>query len=540
MASATWENASLASGYLAVEERPSIRSPRTFTRRLVRLARRRWISVPAPFRVVVCAAVAGAGAFAIASGGSAPAALAAGAVTLACAGLLAGWTAGLGARGRLAREIDDRSHELRHALTELEIAQAETVRRLSMAVEFRDEDTGAHIERIGRLSAQLAEELGMAPAFCHRLSYAAPLHDVGKVAIPDAILLKPGPLTPSERAIVETHAEEGHRLLSRSSSSILDLAATVALSHHEKWDGGGYPRGLAGEEIPIEGRIVAVTDVFDALTSDRVYRKAYSKDEAIEMMKEQRGRHFDPMLLDAFLELIGAARSEVSMAPLGDTDSLVASLVQTFTSALEHGDAISAEDALADAIEQGIPPATLHCEVIAPAMRSLDLLRESGGVDTDTERRATAIVRRILATVYRYMMHGSEPTRERVLLASVEGDSHTLGLQMAHDQLMATGFRATLVGDLSPERLADTIEGLSPDLLVLGGTSSSVAPAMRRLLRDIRERYPKLPVLIGGSAAAQVPHDRANAITLEQLERCVPAVETLLAGEHSSRALARA
>ena len=210
------------------------------------------------------------------------------------------------------REIDDRQHELWHALSELEVAQAETVRRLSMAVEFRDEDTGAHIERIGRLSAQLADEIGLDPAFCARLSYAAPLHDVGKVAIPDAILLKPGPLTPAERAIVETHAEEGHRLLSRSSSSILDLAASVALSHHEKWDGSGYPRGLAGEEIPIEGRIVAVTDVFDALTSDRVYRKAYSKDEAIAMMKEQRGRHFDPILLDAFMELIGAARSDAA------------------------------------------------------------------------------------------------------------------------------------------------------------------------------------------------------------------------------------
>src|SRR6202035_2087953 len=112
-------------------------------------------------------------------------------------------------------------HELRRALSELEIAQTETVRRLSMAVEFRDEDTGAHIERIGRLSTLLAEQIGMEPEFCERLSHAAPLHDVGKVAIPDAILLKPGPLTAEERTIVETHAEEGHRLLRGSSSSIL-------------------------------------------------------------------------------------------------------------------------------------------------------------------------------------------------------------------------------------------------------------------------------------------------------------------------------
>ena len=201
------------------------------------------------------------------------------------------------------REIGDRSSELRRALTELEIAQAETVRRLSMAVEFRDEDTGAHIERIGRFSTLLAERVGLEQELCERLLHAAPLHDVGKVAIPDAILLKPGELTVEERAIVETHAEEGHRLLNGSSSSILDLAATIALSHHEKWDGSGYPRGVAGEAIPIEGRIVAVADVFDALTCDRVYRsRVLALEQAVEMMRAQRGTHFDPVLLDAFLE----------------------------------------------------------------------------------------------------------------------------------------------------------------------------------------------------------------------------------------------
>ena len=222
-----------------------------------------------------------------------------------CGDLVLGWRFGESRRTALEQEIDGRSNELKRALSELEIAQAETVRRLSMAVEFRDEDTGAHIERIGRFSTLLAEQIGMDQDFCERLSHAAPLHDVGKVAIPDAILLKPGPLTPEERAIVETHAEEGHRLVRGSSSSILDLAATIALSHQEKWDGSGYPRGLAGEAIPIEGRIVAVADVFDALTSDRVYRKAFSVEEAVQMMREQRGRHFDPVLLDAFMEVLG-------------------------------------------------------------------------------------------------------------------------------------------------------------------------------------------------------------------------------------------
>ncbi len=139
------------------------------------------------------------------------------------------------------------------------------------------------------------------------------------MAIPDAILLKPGPLTPEERAIVETHAEEGYRLVRGSSSSILDMAATIALSHQEKWDGSGYPRGLAGEAIPIEGRIVAVADVFDALTSDRVYRKAFSVEEAMRMMREERGHHFDPVVLDAFMEVLGRSRARRARAGCGRT-----------------------------------------------------------------------------------------------------------------------------------------------------------------------------------------------------------------------------
>ena len=300
------------------------------------------------------------------------------AVVLALAALAIGW--GFGERGMAALEdeVETSTSELKRALSELEIAQAETVQRLSMAVEFRDEDTGAHIERIGRFSVLLAEHIGMDADFCERLRHAAPLHDVGKVAIPDAILLKPGPLTPEERAIVETHAEEGHRLVRGSSSSILDMAATIALSHQEKWDGSGYPRGLKGEAIPIEGRIVAVADVFDALTSDRVYRKAFSVDEAIEMMREQRGRHFDPVLLDAFMEVLGRTGPDAREELRHDPDALVESTLETFATALERGDAEMAEGAIATAIEDGISPTTLHAEVIGPALRRLDVLSASG------------------------------------------------------------------------------------------------------------------------------------------------------------------
>ncbi len=331
-------------------------------------------------------------------------------VALACAGLL-GRRAGASSRAALEREIDDRSGELHRALSELEIAQSETVRRLSMAVEFRDEDTGAHIERIGRFSTLLAEQAGLDSELCERLGYAAPLHDVGKVAIPDAILLKPGPLTAEERAIVETHAEEGHRLLRGSSSSILDMAATIALSHHEKWDGSGYPRGLAGEGIPIEGRVVAVADVFDALTTDRVYRSAYTLEQAVELMREQRGRHFDPVLLDTFLEVLSSSGPDAREQLRSDPQALLEVVLETYFAALERGDAETAEGAIAQAIEDGVAATALPEEVILPALRRMAKLRERGEIDAERERAASVIARRVLATLRRYLLGRQEEPR---------------------------------------------------------------------------------------------------------------------------------
>ncbi len=292
-----------------------------------------------------------------------------GVAVLVAVAILAGWLLGEDRRQVLQLEVDERNDDLRRALSELEIAQAETVRRLSMAVEFRDEDTGAHIERIGRFSTLLAEAIGMSTEFCRRIGHAAPLHDVGKVAIPDAILLKPGPLTAEERTIVETHAEEGHRLLRGSSSSILDMGATIALSHHERWDGDGYPRGLAAESIPIEGRIVAIADVFDALTSHRVYRRAFSVEQAVEMMLEQADRHFDPVLLHKFMEVLDSSGAEARTRERSDPSTLLAGALEIYTDAMRLGDAELAEEAIAQAIEDGIEPATLKDEVIAPAMR---------------------------------------------------------------------------------------------------------------------------------------------------------------------------
>ncbi len=456
-------------------------------------------------------------------------------VVLAAAATALGWRLADRERAALEDEIDARGIELKRALSELEIAQAETVQRLSMAVEFRDEDTGAHIERIGRFSVMLAEHIGMDTEFCERLKHAAPLHDVGKVAIPDAILLKPGPLTPEERAIVETHAEEGHRLVRGSSSSILDMAATVALSHQEKWDGSGYPRGLKGETIPIEGRIVAVADVFDALTSDRVYRKAFAVEDAIQMMLEQRGRHFDPVLLDAFMEVLGRTGGDSRAALRSDPAALVESALERFATALERGDAEMAEGAVATAIEDGITPTTLHAEVIGPALRRINVLADAGQVDAEREHRATTITRRVLATLYRYMTGGTEPTRQRVLLAGVEGDEHTLGLQMVHDQLAAAGFHTIFDTDVSAERLVAMVESQSPDLVVLGATLAASSDSVDLALRDLRSNHPDIPIVLGGPAVGgSLPRERGGMRVLERIDESVEAVEDLLASSASA------
>ena len=174
--------------------------------------------------------------------------------------------------------------------------QAETIHRWARAAEFRQPGINGHLERVSRCCGALADKLGL-----HResLELASVLHDVGKAAVPDRILLKPEPLTTDERLAIQTHAEIGYEMLDDSNSGILDLAAVIARTHHEKFDGSGYPRGLAGTAIPVEGRIVAVADVFDALTNDRLYRRAWSVPSTLAWMTRQRDRHFDPDVLDA-------------------------------------------------------------------------------------------------------------------------------------------------------------------------------------------------------------------------------------------------
>ncbi len=180
--------------------------------------------------------------------------------------------------------------------------QEETIYRLLSALESRDEETGGHVKRIAHFSAHLAREVGWQGNRIEDLLLAAPMHDIGKIGVPDTILLKKGPLTDEEFEIIKTHTTIGGNILKNSEYPMLQLAEEIALSHHEKWNGSGYPRALAGEDIPESGRIVALADVYDALSNDRIYRKASPEDEVIRIMREGRGAHFDPDLFDLFID----------------------------------------------------------------------------------------------------------------------------------------------------------------------------------------------------------------------------------------------
>ncbi|MNI10436.1 Cyclic di-GMP phosphodiesterase response regulator RpfG [compost metagenome] len=167
--------------------------------------------------------------------------------------------------------------------------------------ETRSQETGYHVKRVAEYSRLLALKYGLSEEVAEIIRLASPMHDVGKVGIPDAILNKPGKLTAEEFEIIKTHAKLGHEMLKHSSKQVLNAAAIIALQHHEKYDGTGYPSNLKGEEIHIYGRITALADVFDALCSDRVYKKAWELDRVLELLKEERGKHFDPQIVDIFL-----------------------------------------------------------------------------------------------------------------------------------------------------------------------------------------------------------------------------------------------
>jgi PAS domain S-box-containing protein/putative nucleotidyltransferase with HDIG domain len=204
---------------------------------------------------------------------------------------------------RLEEDVRDRTTELNRRNAELEEARRETLRRLALAAEYRDDETFEHTERIRRSAALLATALGLSDAEVELIRDAAPLHDIGKLGVSDTVLLKPGKLTPEELEHMRQHAETGATILSGSSSDVLGLAEQIAQSHHEWWNGTGYPAGLRGDEIPLCARIVAVADVFDALTHKRPYKQAWPVEEAVAEIRRLRGVQFDPQVVDAFDEL---------------------------------------------------------------------------------------------------------------------------------------------------------------------------------------------------------------------------------------------
>lgn len=197
--------------------------------------------------------------------------------------------------------LDVMETNLLEKLRMLESTQMETILKLGKAAEFRDDETGRHIERIAEYVDIITNHLGLSRDQRTSLKNAAPMHDVGKIGIPDEILLKPGKLTSEEFQTIKLHTVIGARILGGTSLPMLETAKEIALSHHEKWDGSGYPLGLKGTEIPLSGRIVAIVDVFDAVTSDRIYKTAWPVDEALELIRSQREKHFDPAVTDAFL-----------------------------------------------------------------------------------------------------------------------------------------------------------------------------------------------------------------------------------------------
>jgi len=219
---------------------------------------------------------------------------------------------------RIITDLGRVYQERNEALREVARAHHEALLRLALAAEMRDDDTGVHITRIGHLAEALALALGETPELAHELRLAAPMHDVGKIGVPDMVLKKPGSYTPEERQVMNQHPVIGAQILGRSRIRLFQLASEVALTHHERWDGAGYPHGLAGEAIPLSGRIVAIVDFFDALTMDRCYRPAFSDEVALQMLAEQGGLAFDPRIVACALrhaDRLIAVRDEINRNP---------------------------------------------------------------------------------------------------------------------------------------------------------------------------------------------------------------------------------
>lgn len=218
---------------------------------------------------------------------------------------------------RYAERLEDR---VAARTAQLEEARLEILERLALAAEYRDDATGEHTQRVGRKSAELALALGLPPEDVEDIRRAAPLHDIGKIAMPDSILLKQGSLTDAEMETVKEHPAVGASILSGSRFPMLLMAEEIALSHHENWDGNGYPSGLSGEEIPLSARIVSIVDVFDSLSHARPYKRAWTEEEALDEIERLAGTKFDPGVAEVFLRLHGRPRTSDEPGSLGEME----------------------------------------------------------------------------------------------------------------------------------------------------------------------------------------------------------------------------
>jgi len=201
---------------------------------------------------------------------------------------------------KIETEVAKRTEAMKEGIEKTKIASLDTVYRLSKAAEYKDEDTGAHVERMSHYSSAIARKMGLGEVFVEQVLWASPMHDIGKIGIPDRVLQKPGKLDDAEWVIMRQHTAIGAQILKGASADFIKLAETIAMNHHEKWDGSGYPHGIKGADIPLAARIVAVADVFDALTSERPYKKPFPLEKAMSIIKESRATHFDPEVVDAF------------------------------------------------------------------------------------------------------------------------------------------------------------------------------------------------------------------------------------------------
>jgi hypothetical protein len=369
-------------------------------------------------------------------------------------------------RARLEDRVVAGTAALNEALVRLNVAHEETVLRLAKAIEYRDPETGTHIERMSHYCALLGESFDLDP---EAMRLASRLHDVGKISIADSILLKPGPLTPDERREMERHAEIGYRVLRGSQSQILDLAATIAWTHHERFDGSGYPRGLRGDAIPLAGQIAGLADMFDALTTDRVYRPARSVEEAVALLTSERGTGFAEVIVDAFVAKLGEV--EAIMARFAGEPATAQDPVLAEESA-PH-DVASLQDAAAAVA----PPAGSHTAVA-------DVLRARG----------PEIVQRAAASLYEeceggWFLGDEETTGTRSWLCEVvracETGRHAGALEATRLLMQRAHLQGATLFEQHGflEHFGDTVQRL----LVGAGVASSEVAASRRLWTSHRQ-----------------------------------------------------